>query len=180
MPDITLQQLRSIMPRLNSARAQECLNWINLAMAEFHIDTGLRQAAFLAQLAHESGELRYMQELWGPTAAQLRYEGRKDLGNTQKGDGRRYLGRGPIQITGRANYRLYGKLIGLPLEEIPVMAAYLDVGFRIAGAFWSRNGLNELADKKAFEAITRKINGGYNGLREREEFYGLALRALPC
>jgi putative chitinase len=71
-------------------------------MREFEVTTPLRQAAFLAQLAHESGQFRFMEEIWGPTPAQRRYEGRRDLGNIQPGDGFRYKGRGPIQITGRA------------------------------------------------------------------------------
>jgi predicted chitinase len=88
-------------------------------MTEFAIDAPPRAAAFLAQLAHESGQLRFMEEIWGPTGQQLRYEPASSLatslGNTQAGDGKRFKGRGPIQITGRANYQRFGTLLGADL-----------------------------------------------------------------
>lgn len=144
-------------------------------MDEFQINTPLREAAFLAQVAHESAEFRFMEEIWGPTAAQRRYEPvtqkSKDLGNTQPGDGKRFKGRGPIQVTGRSNYRTYGKLLNVDLIADPTRAATPEVGFRIAGVFWQRNGLNELADKEFFKTITKRINGGFNGLEERTRYY---------
>lgn len=92
---------------------------------------------------------------------------RSDLGNTQAGDGRRYKGRGPIQLTGRSNYRTYGKLLGLPLESKPAMAAEPKVGFRLAALFWQRIDGNRLADQGNFREITRRINGGFNGMEDR-------------
>src|SRR4030095_4349985 len=122
---------------------------------EFGINTPLREAAFLAQIAHESGQLRFMEEIWGPTEAQRSYEPQSDLarrlGNTEVGDGKRFKGRGPIQITGRANYATFGDLLGLDIINDPVMAAALEVGFRIAGLYWQKNGLNELADQEMFK-----------------------------
>ena len=106
------------------------------------------------------------------------YEGRADLGNTQPGDGKRYKGRGPIQLTGRANYKRYGDLLGLDLVNNPTIAATKEVGFRIAGQFWKLNGLNELADQQQFKAITKKINGGYNGLDDRIKYYERAKTVL--
>src|SRR5215467_14480028 len=106
------------------------------------------------------------------------YEGRRDLGNTQPGDGKRYKGRGPIQLTGRANYRRAGKALGLDLEKDPAKAADPAVGFRVAGWFWKTHGLNELADKGDFREITRRINGGYNGLASRQAFYKKAKEVL--
>ena len=106
---------------------------------------------------------------------------RQRLGNTEAGDGRRFKGRGPIQITGRANYRRFGDLLGLNLVDNPDSAALPDVAFRVAGLFWSKKGLNELADRvtpEAFKEITRRINGGFNGLAERERFYEAAKSAL--
>ena len=103
------------------------------------------------------------------------------LGNTEAGDGRRFKGRGPIQITGRANYRRFGDLLGLNLVDNPDSAALPDVAFRVAGLFWSKKGLNELADRvtpEAFKEITRRINGGFNGLAERERFYEAAKSAM--
>jgi len=119
-------------------------------------------------------QFRYFEEIASGDA----YEGRRDLGDTLPGDGRRYKGRGPIQLTGRANYRDYGKVLDLPLEQNPTLAAQPYVGFRIAGAFWVKNGCNELADRKLFGAITQRINGGQNGRASRELFYSRALRAL--
>jgi predicted chitinase len=144
-------------------------------MEEFSITTPPRAAAFLAQLAHESGQLRCMEEIWGPTSAQCRYEPvsrlAARLGNTEPGDGKRFKGRGPIQLTGRANYRRYGRALGVDLIGQPELAATPQVGFRVAGLFWKQNGLNELADAQRFKAITRRINGGFNGLADRINFY---------
>src|SRR5258705_12947602 len=105
------------------------------------------------------------------------YEGRKDLGNPQPGDGKRYKGRGPIQLTGRANYTRYGGLLCLDLVNDPTIAATKEVGFRIAGQFWKLNGLNELADQQQFKAITKRINGGYNSLHDRIKNYNRPKRA---
>lgn len=181
---LTIAQMCAIMPSLSKDKADAYFPHLVAAMEEFDInDNALRQAAFLAQIAHESGEFRFMREIWGPTPTQKRYEGRADLGNTQPGDGERFKGRGPIQITGRANYKKYGDLLGLPLTEKPEMAETPDVAFRIAGAFWkntTRKGknLNQLADTKDFVEITKAINGGTNGLQERQEYYASALRVL--
>ncbi len=173
-PTLTREQLRGIMTRLSVARADECLPCLDAAMREADITTPQRQAAFLAQLAHESGELRFFEELASGEA----YEGREGLGNTQKGDGPRYKGRGPIQLTGRANYRAAGRALGIDLEAEPTRAAAVDVGFRVAGWFWNTRGLNALADAGNFREITRRINGGYNGLEHREAYYRRALDLL--
>jgi putative chitinase len=182
---LTAEQLQSIMPRLSDQRKSELLPFLTAAMAEFGIDAPARAAAFLAQLAHESGQFRYMEEIWGPTDAQRRYEPvttlSRDLGNTDAGDGKRFKGRGPIQLTGRANYRRFGDLLGVDLIAEPQHAASPEVAFRVAGLFWSKKGLNELADvatADAFKVITRRINGGTNGLAERQAFYAAARRAL--
>jgi predicted chitinase len=171
---LTDDELRQIMPNCNAAKRADFFPFIQQAMQEFEITSYLRESAFLAQLAHESGELRYMEEI----ASGAAYEGRKDLGNTQPGDGKRYKGRGPIQLTGRANYTKYGQLLGLDLVNNPTIAATKEVGFRIAGQFWKLNGLNELADQQKFESITRRINGGVNGLADRIKYYERAKKVL--
>lgn len=171
---VTDDELRQIMPTCPAAKRADYLPFIQQAMQEFEITKYLREAAFLAQLAHESGELRYMEEI----ASGAAYEGRKDLGNTQPGDGTRYKGRGPIQLTGRANYQKYGALLGLDLINNPTIAATKEVGFRIAGLYWQLNGLNQLADQQRFEAITRCINGGLNGQADRVMYYNRAKRVL--
>ena len=116
---LTGQQLQSIMPSIPTARREALLPFLQAAMTEFAIETPARIAAFVAQLAHESGQFRFMEEIWGPTPAQQRYEPLSTLaatlGNTETGDGKRFKGRGPIQITGRANYRRFGDLLGIDL-----------------------------------------------------------------
>jgi predicted chitinase len=171
---LTDDELRQIMPNCAPAKRTDYFPFIQQAMQEFDITSYLRETAFLAQLAHESGELRYMEEI----ASGAAYEGRKDLGNTQPGDGKRYKGRGPIQLTGRANYAKYGQLLGLDLVNNPTIAATKEVGFRIAGQFWKLNGLNELADQQKFETITRRINGGINGLPDRIKYYERAKKVM--
>ncbi|WP_395812024.1 LysM peptidoglycan-binding domain-containing protein [Archangium minus] len=171
---VSLAQLRQIMPNLSQAKAEQYLPHLNRAMAEAGINTPKRQAAFLAQLAHESGEFRYMEEI----ASGAAYEGRRDLGNTQPGDGVRFKGRGPIQLTGRANYRAAGQALGIDLENNPKRAADPDVGFRTAAWFWNSRNLNSYADAGNFREVTRRINGGYNGLASREAYYQRALNVL--
>lgn len=182
---LTLQQLLSIMPNVPVARREAFLPFLQAALTEFAIEAPARAAAFLAQLAHESGQFRFMEEIWGPTAAQRRYEPvstlATNLGNTQAGDGKRYKGRGPIQITGRANYKRFGDLLGADLVSEPTRAALPEVGFRVAGLYWQKKGLNELADRvtdDAFREITRRINGGFNGLEDRRRFYSVARNVL--
>lgn len=162
------------MPHLPNDRAATFLKPLNDAMHEFDVTTPRRQAAFLAQIAHESGELKYMEEIASGEA----YEGRTSLGNTEPGDGKRYKGRGPIQLTGRNNYRKAGTALHLDLEGKPELAAKPDVGCRVAGWFWKTHGLNELADKGDFLQITRRVNGGTHGLARREEFYKRARDVL--
>lgn len=131
-------------------------------------DNGLRLAHFMAQLIHESGGFRYMEEIWGPTKAQRGYEGRADLGNHIAGDGYRFRGRGPIQLTGRANYRAMGQRIGIALEAHPDIAAVPSIGLWTALEYWRSRDLNALADADDIEAVTRKVNGGLNGFSDRK------------
>ena len=181
-PMLTDVQLRQIMPNLAAAKLPLYLPALNLAMQSYDVNTVLRTAAFIAQLAHESGEFRWMEEIWGPTDAQRRYEPPNalaaKLGNTEAGDGQRFKGRGPIQITGRFNYAKYGGLLGIDLVADPPLAATPDVAFATAGLYWKSNGLNELADAAQFTAITRRINGGTNGLPDRQKYYDTAKAVL--
>lgn len=159
-------------------RATAHLQAIEEAMAEFHIDTPERQAAFLAQIGHESGGLHWLVELWGPTPAQERYEHRADLGNTRPGDGYKFRGRGLIQITGRANYRAAGQALGIDLWTYPELLGELPLAARSAAWFWQSHGCNELADAGRFERITRVINGGLNGYPERLALWDKAKEAV--
>jgi putative chitinase len=180
---ITLRQLRKIIPYAG-LRAAVFVRPLNDAMTEFGIDTPARLAAFLAQIAHESGSLRYVREL----ASGQAYEGRADLGNTQPGDGVLFKGRGLIQITGRANYRacslaLYGdeRLLDTPeLLEQTVAAC------RSAAWFWREHDLNKWADAGDFDGASDVINrgrktakvGDANGYADRLAFYELAKEVL--
>ena len=179
---LTLDHLTQIMRHASHARLAQYLPALNAVMDRFSIVTVGRASAFVAQLAHESGEFQFMEELWGPTAAQKRYEPVSDLarrlGNTQAGDGKRFKGRGPIQVTGRANYQRYGALIGKDLVATPQLAATPEVGFATAALFWQKNGLNQLADAGDFKGITQRINGGQNGAADRERFFALAQEVL--
>ena len=179
---LTDAQLKAIMPNMPAARRAVFLPALNQTMQVYTIHNQRRAAAFLAQLAHESGEFKYMEEIWGPTAQQLRYEPPSTLatklGNTQRGDGKRYKGRGPIQVTGRANYKRYGDLLGLDLVGKPELAASPGVGLSVAGMFWRTNGLNALAELQDYREVTRRINGGYNGWEERMRYYDRAKLVL--
>ena len=160
------------------SRAEQFVKPLALAMQEFGIATPARQAAFLAQVLHESGMLRYTAEIWGPTPAQQRYEGRSDLGNTQTGDGYKYRGRGLLQTTGRTNYRLTGAALWVDLINVPEALERADLAARSAAWFWKSHGLNELADTGDFTKITRRINGGINGIRDRERLYAALKKEL--
>ncbi len=172
---ITTDLLRRIMPESGPRAALFTVPLVTAA-AEFDINTAERVAAWLAQLAHESGQLRYVRELASGEA----YEGRKDLGNTQPGDGARFRGRGLIQITGRANYEQLRVALGLDCVAHPEILEDPHNAARVSGWFWKGRGLNELADGGTvnFTKITRRINGGTNGLADREMFYSRARAAL--
>lgn len=144
------------------------------AWLEFEITDKLERAAFLAQLAHESGDLRW----WEEHASGSAYEGRKDLGNVELGDGVRYKGRGPFQLTGRANYRTAGEALGLDLEGTPALASAPDVGFRVAAWYWRNRKCDVPARDGNFERVTRLINGGTTGYAHRLVRYERAKRAL--
>jgi putative chitinase len=171
-----------IMPAAKSVSLDLFLDPLNKAMTEFGINTPIQQAMFLAQIAHESGQLRWVKEIWGPTTQQRRYESpselAKKLGNTAVGDGWRFAGRGLIQITGRHNYATYGAGLGLDcvtnpeLLEMPVHAA------RVSALFWQRNDLNDFADD--IVKCTKHINGGLNGLEDRKAFYLVAKEVLSA
>ncbi len=179
---VTDSQLAKIMPNLPADTRAQYLPFLNKAMQIYKINNDLRVSAFLAQIAHESGEFRYMQEIWGPTDAQLKYEPTtsvsESLGNTEPGDGERFMGRGVIQITGRYNYGKYGEMLGVDLITTPTIASSPQIAFSTAGAYWETNGLNELADKEDFETITKRINGGLNGYEDRCKYYERAKDVL--
>lgn len=135
--------------------------------ADYGITTPLRIAHWIAQTCHESGNYRWMQEIWGPTAAQRKYEGRADLGNVKPGDGKRYAGRGILQLTGRANYRTVGQRLGIDLEGNPELAADPAISVLIACDYWQSRNINPIADADDITRVTKKVNGGTNGIEDR-------------
>lgn len=184
-PDlVSASQLERIMrhPTLSQSTTQRLVmryhGAINLTLHRYDITTAPRIAAFLAQIGHESGRLRYAAEIWGPTAAQRRYEGRQDLGNIHPGDGKRYMGRGLIQITGRSNYEDVSAAIGVDFLGSPHLLETTLYAAMSAGWYWDSHLLNALADVGDFNRITRVINGGTNGLKDRVAMLEIARKVM--
>ncbi|MGH8422428.1 MAG: glycoside hydrolase family 19 protein, partial [Pseudomonas fluorescens] len=173
----TSQQLLQILPSAG-AKAGVFAPVLNTAMQRYQIVGAKRVAAFIAQIGHESGRLVYVKELWGPTPAQIKYEGRADLGNTVAGDGFKYRGRGLIQITGRANYAACGEALGLDLIKQPELLELPQHACMSAAWFWATKGLNTLADAGDFDRIARRINGGLNGQADRLKLWAKASAVL--
>jgi len=171
---LTLSQLAAALPYATEERLAAFLDPLNAAMDQYGITTPARRAAFLAQVAHESGSLRYTRELADGSA----YEGRADLGNAYPGDGPRFRGRGLLQITGRANYANCGEALGLDLVHHPELLELPDGAARSAGWYWATRKLNSYADSESFGSLCKAINGGYNGLDDRIRNYLKARHAL--
>jgi putative chitinase len=170
--------LIAAVPNLSPARAAQVLDHLTQAWSRFDVSSTVRQAAFLAQVGHECGSFRYNREIWGPTPAQAGYEGRKDLGNTQSGDGKRFMGRGWLQVTGRSNYAAAASYFCADFLNQPELLERDDWAALTAGWFWDKNHLNALADSGQFEALTRRINGGLNGQADRVSRWQRAKQAL--
>lgn len=169
------------------ALAAKWLTPLAYASARYNINTKPRLAAFLAQIGHETARLVYVREIWGPTPAQRRYEGRADLGNVEPGDGKRFMGRGLIQITGRANYRALTKVLRAVMREVPNFEAdplpLEEPRWAALSAawYWDSRDLNALADdgtEESFVKITRRINGGLNGYADRKALWEAGKKAL--
>ena len=180
---ITLDDLRAICPRTKASRLEPFVEPLNAAMDEYEISANVeREAHFIAQAAHESMGFNAMNEF---ASGQAYDEGRlaERLGNTpdDDDDGVRYKGRGIFQLTGTKNYRDAGtEIFGDPdwLLYHPDKAAEPENACRIAGWYWKRNGLNELADRGDARAITKRINGWLNGYQDRLSYLEIAQRRL--
>lgn len=169
---ITLEKLRRLAPRGKADILRDLVGPLNAYLPRYGISKPMRVAHFLAQAAHEADGFKTLQEY----ASGEDYEGREKLGNTQPGDGKRFKGRGIFQLTGRANYVAYGKKLGLNLVDNPKLAASPEVSVRVACEYWQAKGLNALADKDDIKRITKRINGGYNGLADRQRYLAAAKR----
>jgi putative chitinase len=202
--NVTEAQLCAVVPGIAVSKAAEFTNALNAAMQEFSINTPLRQAAFIAQTAHESmgysvfvenlnysaktlsatWPRRFTTDIAGGYArkpekiANCAYANRLGNGNETSGDGWRYRGRGVIQVTGRDNYRACGIALGLDLIHSPEVLEQPLTAFRSGAWFWNSRSLNILADKGDFVGITRKINGGTLGLDDRMKYYRKAKATL--
>ena len=174
MKYITKDFLYEISPKYSGkkgARQKEIIEAIgdefDSILITYDIYTNLQISHFLAQAAHECAGFCTTEEF----ASGKAYEGRKDLGNINPGDGVRYKGRGIFQLTGRYNYRDMGRELNLPLEDQPQLAADPIVSLKIACEYWNSRNLNVLADKNDIHGITKKINGGLNGLESRTAYF---------
>ncbi len=142
----------------------------------YGINTTLRIAHFMGQVTHECAGFRTTEEF----ASGAAYEGRNDLGNIHPGDGRKYKGRGLIQLTGRANYRVIGEKLGLPLEDEPVIAAEPATSLKIACEYWKSRKINDPAGRDDLIRVTKLVNGGLNGLEDRRKYLRRAKEALAA
>lgn len=172
---LTADQLGDVMPFAGGSRIQRFLEPLNVAMHDADIDTPLRLAMFLAQIAHESGELRYTEEI----ASGAMYEYRRDLGNIHPGDGRKYKGRGLLQITGRANYADCSRWMtsgdeNLFLDHPEMLANDPLFAARSAAWFWTTRALNPATDRADVVTVSKRINGGTNGMPDRIRYYDRA------
>jgi putative chitinase len=190
--ELTVLELREVFPHASERKLAPFVGPLKVTFDEFEINTGKRQAAFLAQVGHESGGFTYLRELASGSA----YEGRADLGNTEPGDGVRFKGRGLMQITGRKNYGTVGDALNLDLLVRPELLEVPLHAVRSAGWFWVNGAglnlskraiqygvpvgcnLNLLADADDFKGITLAINGGLVGMDDRLKYHAKALEVL--
>lgn len=171
---ISLTEFQENAPGIDVSTLAEYLPHLNASMLKAQITSDTRKAVYIAQLAHESDGFNTLEEY----ASGRDYEGRTDLGNVHPGDGRRFKGRGPIQITGRSNYQSFGDAIGVDIVSDPSLAATPEVGFQLAAEYWSRHNLNRYADRGQFNTVTERINGGQNGKADRRRRWARAKRVL--
>lgn len=173
----SLAQMRAFAPQGKSAILEAVVDQFSVTAPGFGLTKSkLVMCHFLAQACHESDNFKTTREYWGPTKAQWGYQGRADLENTRPGDGKRFMGRGIFQLTGRVNYRAMGKLLGLDLEGDPDQAADPTLSFKIACQFWQSKGIQKWAEANDILRITKLINGGTNGLAERQAHFAKAMK----
>lgn len=172
---ITKKILKQIAPNANDQIITDLEKYLDEYLQKYNVNTWLRICHFLAQAAHESASFRTLEEY----ASGAAYEGRKDLGNVKAGDGVRYKGRGIFQLTGRANYKAYGEKIGYNLEYDPKLAADPKISVLTALEYWNSKSLSTAADRDDIMTITRRINGGTNGLEDRKKYLDRCKKIIP-
>jgi putative chitinase len=178
---VDAQTMREVAPRFSGepgAHQDMIITAVGEVLATtleaYDITTRLRIAHFLGQTCHESAGFRTTEEFASGEA----YEGRADLGNTKIGDGRHYKGRGLLQLTGRANYRAMGEILGVKLEEQPELAADPVLSLKIACEYWKKRNINRECDADDIVEVTRRVNGGTNGLEDRRTYTTKAKNAV--
>lgn len=180
--NMTKEELRQIAKYATNNNIDKFYPHLKKFMSEYEIIGRLRESAFIAQIIHESGSFKYVREL----ASGKAYEGRKDLGNTQPGDGQKFRGRGLIQITGRFNYTEISEELNIDFINNPELLEQPEWATKSACWWWNKRKLNNIADQWNptnnndinFRRITKIINGGYNGYKDRKAHYDLALKIL--
>jgi putative chitinase len=194
---ISKAQLLAIMPRIPKVKVDTYFEALNEAMVSGQINTKPRICMYLANIAHESCELRHLREEWGPTKQQLRYE--RDfnfawpptktdktnrlaytLGNSEAGDGKLFSGAGPIQVTGRGNITKASTVL-FGDDRLTKQTELLNdplVGFKLSIWYWNTNHISDLADKGDFIGVVKAINGGTNGLEARQMYFDRAMKTL--
>jgi putative chitinase len=171
---ITKEIIKKISPKSSDKIVDDLVIYFNKHFETYDINSKLRKCHFLAQAAHETDGFKTLEEY----ASGAAYEGRKDLGNTVQGDGRKFKGRGIFQLTGRANYKTFGTKLGYDLVKNPELAETPEVSVLVALEYWKDRGLNKHADNDDVETITRRINGGLNGFDDRKLYLARAKQTI--
>ena len=164
---ITDSHLKYIYPASSDKNRAKYLPYFNKYLSDYDINTPQRLCCYLAQIGHESGQLNYSEEI----ASGAAYEGRDDLGNIYNGDGVKFKGRGLIQLTGRNNYSLISSVYHVDFLTHPELLSTPEWAVKSSLWFWEYNNLNKIADSGDFQKLTRAINGGINGYKDRLEIY---------
>lgn len=171
---VTAEQVIQILGGGQVNTARKLTPGINETFTKYQIDTPLRMAHFLAQVMHESGGFQWLREIWGPTPDQKSYElphrKARELGNTKAGDGSRFRGRGLIQLTGRANYKQFSDALGIDFISHPEKVEIAPYAVLAAGWYWNTRKINEPADQDDVVEVTKRINGGTNGIADRRKY----------
>jgi putative chitinase len=171
---ITKELIKKISPKANDQIAEDLALYFNKHFDKYKLNTKLRVCHFIAQAAHETDGFKTLEEY----ASGIAYEGRKDLGNNVRGDGKKFKGRGIFQLTGRANYKTIGDKLGYNLVGNPDLAKTPEVSVLVALEYWNSRNLSDLADKDDVETITKRINGGLNGFDDRKLYLARAKQII--
>ncbi|TXD83221.1 glycoside hydrolase family 19 protein [Subsaximicrobium wynnwilliamsii] len=194
---VSTTQMKTIIPKLNWEKAEPYIPYMTSVLPNFGIDTPLRKAHFLAQLAHESGGLKYATENLNYSAQALRsvfgkyfktieiaeayarkpekianrvYADRMNNGNEASGDGWKYRGRGLIQLTGKDNYQNFAKDHGVDCVNNPDLILDPEIALNAACWYWTKRNINRYADADDIHMVTKKVNGGNNGILDRQHW----------